>query len=91
MLFAMQKDRAGGTRRGKGLVSLYYQLYELNHAAMGPFRAAADAARLYFKNPLNPFAHTTYGKSLAATAEFANRHDFGSPALVLRRSIVTVR
>ena len=29
----------------------YYEIYELNHAALSPFRAAADAARLYFRNP----------------------------------------
>ena len=44
----------------------YYQFYEMNHAAMGPFRAAADAARLYFKNPLNPLSQTPFGRSMAA-------------------------
>jgi poly(3-hydroxybutyrate) depolymerase len=51
----------------------YYQLYELNHAAMGPFRAMADATRLYFQNPLNPLAHTAFGRSVAATAEMFER------------------
>jgi len=60
---------------------LYYQLYELNHAAMGPFRAAADATRLYFKNPLNPFAHTPFGKNIAAAAELFERttRRYGKP------------
>ena len=49
----------------------YYQLYELNHAAIGPFRAAADAARLYFQNPLNPLSATPFGRSMAAAAETA--------------------
>ncbi|HET7716660.1 MAG TPA: polyhydroxyalkanoate depolymerase [Bauldia sp.] len=60
---------------------MYYHLYELNHAALSPFRAAADAARLYFKNPLNPFAHTPLGRSVAAAAELFERttRRYGKP------------
>jgi len=60
---------------------LYYQLYELNHAALGPFRAAADATRLYFKNPLNPLSHTHFGRSVAAAAELFERttRRYGKP------------
>ncbi len=43
-----------------------YQLYEMQHAALGPLRAAADATRLMFQNPANPLAHTLWGKSVAA-------------------------
>jgi poly(3-hydroxybutyrate) depolymerase len=59
----------------------YYQLYELNHAAMGPFRAAADAARLYFQNPLNPLSQTPFGRSMAAAAELFERttRRYGKP------------
>ncbi len=59
----------------------YYQLYELNHAAMGPFRAVADATRLYFNSPLNPFAGTPFGRSVAATAELFERttRRYGKP------------
>jgi poly(3-hydroxybutyrate) depolymerase len=59
----------------------YYQLYELNHAAMGPFRAAADATRLYFQNPLNPFSTTPFGRSMAAGAELFERttRRYGKP------------
>ena len=32
------------TRKAGPLLS-FYQLYELNHAALGPFRAAADVAQ----------------------------------------------
>ena len=60
---------------------MYYHLYELNHAAMGPFRAAADATRLYFKNPLNPFSHTPFGRNVAAAAELFERttRRYGKP------------
>ena len=59
----------------------YYQLYELNHAAVGPLRAAADAARLYFQNPLNPLSATPFGRSMAAAAEMFERttRRYGKP------------
>ena len=59
----------------------YYQLYEFNHAAMGPFRAAADATRLYFQNPLNPLSATPFGRSMAAAAEMFERttRRYGKP------------
>jgi poly(3-hydroxybutyrate) depolymerase len=50
-----------------------YWLYEMGHAALDPARAVADATRLFFKNPANPWAHTTYGKSVAAAAELFER------------------
>jgi poly(3-hydroxybutyrate) depolymerase len=67
----------GGPVLSNGL----YWLYEAGHAALQPARAFADVTRLYFKNPLNPFAHTTYGKSLAATAELFERSTrrYGKP------------
>ena len=46
-----------------------YWLYEWSHAALNPSRALADATRLYFKNPVNPLANTTFGKSVAAACE----------------------
>ena len=60
---------------------MYYQLYELNHAALSPFRAAADATRLYFQNPLNPLAHTPFGRNMAAAAELFERttRRYGKP------------
>jgi poly(3-hydroxybutyrate) depolymerase len=59
----------------------YYQLYELNHAAVGPLRAAADAARMYFQNPLNPLSATPFGRSMAAAAEMFERSTrrYGKP------------
>ena len=59
----------------------FYQFYELNHAAVTPFRAAADAARLYFQSPLNPLAHTPFGRNMAAAAELFERSTrrYGKP------------
>ncbi|NIK48207.1 polyhydroxyalkanoate depolymerase [Variibacter gotjawalensis] len=58
-----------------------YQLYEMQHAALSPFRAVADASKLLFQNPVNPFSHTLWGKSVAATAEMFERvtRRYGKP------------
>jgi poly(3-hydroxybutyrate) depolymerase len=55
------------------LSSPMYWLYEMSHAALNPSRALADATRLFYKNPLNPYSHTTFGKSIAAAAELFER------------------
>ncbi|MGZ5837614.1 MAG: polyhydroxyalkanoate depolymerase, partial [Xanthobacteraceae bacterium] len=55
------------------LSSPMYWLYEMSHAALNPSRAFADAMRLFYKNPINPLAHTTFGKSMAAGAELFER------------------
>jgi poly(3-hydroxybutyrate) depolymerase len=50
-----------------------YHLYELNRVALGPARAAADAYRLLFRNPLNPVYHTPLGRGAAAALELFER------------------
>jgi poly(3-hydroxybutyrate) depolymerase len=50
-----------------------YWFYEMSQAAVIPSRAMADATRLLFRNPVNPWAHTTFGKSVAAGAELFER------------------
>ena len=52
---------------------MFYQLYELNHAALQPARAYADIVKLFYSNPLNPLTHTALGRSLAAGAELSER------------------
>src|SRR5471030_1929154 len=59
----------GGPAHSHGL----YWMYEAGHATLQPARALADMMRLAFKNPFNPLAHTTYGKSMAAAAELFER------------------
>ncbi|MTI01146.1 polyhydroxyalkanoate depolymerase [Roseibium sp. RKSG952] len=68
----------------------YYHLYELNHAAMGPLRAAADMTRLYFQNPFNPLSHTEYGRSVAAGCEVLERmtRRYGKPEFGLSETTV---
>ena len=43
---------------------MFYQLYELNHAALQPSRAIADAVRLIYTHPLNPLTATPFGRSM---------------------------
>lgn len=60
---------------------MFYQLYEMNHAALQPYRAYADTVRLFYRNPLNPFSRTPWGRSVAATAELFERatRRYGKP------------
>ncbi|HEX2256233.1 MAG TPA: polyhydroxyalkanoate depolymerase [Afifellaceae bacterium] len=62
---------------------MFYQWYELNHAAIAPWRAVADATRLSFQNPLNPLSDTLMGRSIAASAELFERttRRYGKPEL----------
>jgi poly(3-hydroxybutyrate) depolymerase len=76
---------------------MFYQFYELNHAAMQPYRAYADAVRLLYSNPLNPFSHTPWGRSVAAAAELFERTTrryakppFNLPSTIVDRKTVDV-
>jgi len=66
---------------GPALSNGMYWFYEMNHAALNPARAMADVARLYLKNPLNPWSHTAFGKTMAASAEMFERFTrrYGQP------------
>jgi poly(3-hydroxybutyrate) depolymerase len=50
-----------------------YWMYEWGNAALQPSRALAHATKFMFQNPLNPFAQTTFGKSMAAATEVYER------------------
>ena len=67
-----------------------YWLYEMGHAALNPSRALADATKLFYKNPANPFAHTTFGKSIAAGAELFERSTrrYGKPEWGITSTLV---
>ncbi|MEM8575618.1 MAG: polyhydroxyalkanoate depolymerase [Pseudomonadota bacterium] len=52
---------------------MLYHLYELNQAALHPARAAAEAYRLMWRNPLNPASHTVVGRGAAAALELFER------------------
>lgn len=60
---------------------MFYQLYELNHAMMAPFRATADAMRLAYQHPMNPLSQTIVGRSVTAGLEVFERatRRYGKP------------
>jgi poly(3-hydroxybutyrate) depolymerase len=67
-----------------------YWAYEMSYAALNPARAFADVARLYLKNPLNPWSHTNFGKTLAASAEMFERFTrrYGKPDWQIEDTVV---
>ena len=69
---------------------MFYQMYELTHASLQPARAYADSVRLFYTNPLNPFAHTSWGRSVAAAAELFERttRRYGKPQFGLATTTV---
>ncbi len=48
---------------------MLYHLYEMTHAAVGPWRAAANVGRLMLNNPANPFSYTYPAKATSAALE----------------------
>ncbi|CAN7352673.1 polyhydroxyalkanoate depolymerase [Rhizobium sp. LjRoot30] len=69
---------------------MFYQLYEMNHAAMAPFRVAAEMTRIAYRNPLNPLSYTAVGRSVAAGLEVFERvtRRYGKPAFNLPETTV---
>jgi poly(3-hydroxybutyrate) depolymerase len=54
-------------------MSLAYYWYDAAHFMLSPARAASDATRLFFENPINPLTHTAYGRTVAAACELFER------------------
>ena len=69
---------------------MFYQLYELSHAAMSPWRAAADAMRLAYTNPLNPISQTPAGRTMVAGLEVFERttRRYGKPEFGIKETNV---
>ncbi|MDG3577649.1 polyhydroxyalkanoate depolymerase [Rhizobium sp. YJ-22] len=69
---------------------MFYQFYEMNHAAMAPFRMLAELSLLAYRNPLNPLSHTVIGRSVAAGLEVFERSTrrYGKPAFNLPQTVV---
>ncbi|MEQ8401087.1 MAG: polyhydroxyalkanoate depolymerase [Roseitalea porphyridii] len=72
---------------------MFYHLYELNHAAVQPWRAVADATKLFYQNPLNPVSHTRFGRTVAAWAEVFERttRRYGKPAFDLHETTIDAK
>jgi poly(3-hydroxybutyrate) depolymerase len=58
-----------------------YYFYEMARTMLWPARSMSDAMGLVLRNPLNPLAHTAYGRSLAAANELFERttRRYGKP------------
>ena len=69
---------------------MFYQIYEFNHAALQPYRAFADATRLFYSNPMNPLAQTPFGRSIAGMAELFERttRRYAKPAFGIEKTVV---
>lgn len=72
---------------------MFYQLYELNHAALRPLRVMAEMGHMAFQTPLNPLAATPFGRSVAATFEVLERttRRYGKPGFDLPTTVVDGR
>lgn len=69
---------------------MFYQFYEFNHAIMAPWRAAADALRLAYSNPLNPMSETLFARTAAAGLEVFERSTrrYGKPEFGLSETVI---
>jgi poly(3-hydroxybutyrate) depolymerase len=69
---------------------MLYYLYEMNHAAMLPIRAAADVGLNFWQNPSNPLSSTIVGRSMAASLEMFERatRRYGKPSFDIDAAIV---
>jgi poly(3-hydroxybutyrate) depolymerase len=69
---------------------LLYYLYEMNHAAIAPWRAAAGAANFFWKSPVNPIGQTYMGRSMAASLDLFERvtRRYGKPSFGIDYTVV---
>lgn len=69
---------------------MLYYFYEWNQAMLAPLRAAADATRIAYQNPLNPASRTTVGRAIAAGAELFERTTrvYAKPSFDLTETVV---
>jgi poly(3-hydroxybutyrate) depolymerase len=69
------------TEGSPALTTPMYWMYEMAQASLNPARAVTDATKILFQNPLNPWTHTEFGKSVAAGCELFERttRRYGKP------------
>ncbi len=69
---------------------MLYYIYEMNHAALAPWRAMADAGLNFWKSPANPLSSTQMGRSFAASLEMFERttRRYGKPEFGIADTIV---
>lgn len=69
---------------------MLYNLYEMNHAALAPWRAAADMGLNFWQNPVNPWSSTSAGRAVTASLELFERatRRFAKPSFGLTETTV---
>ncbi len=69
---------------------MLYGLYEMNHAALTPWRAAADIGLNFWKSPANPWSATVGGRAATASFEMFERatRRFAKPSFGLKETTV---
>jgi poly(3-hydroxybutyrate) depolymerase len=69
---------------------MLYNLYEMNHAALVPWRAAADMGLNFWQNPVNPWSSTSTARAVSASLELFERatRRFAKPSFGLTETIV---
>jgi poly(3-hydroxybutyrate) depolymerase len=69
---------------------MLYNMYEMNHAAIGPWRAAADLGRNFWANAANPWSSSAPAKAITASLELFERatRRFSKPAFGLNSTII---
>lgn len=72
---------------------MLYQVYELNHAIIQPWRAAAGLGQLFLRNPMNPLGYTLPGRSMSAALDVfeSTTRRYGKPEFGLNETIVEGR
>lgn len=70
-----------------------YQLYELNHAAVMPLRAAAEIGLWALRHPLNPFGQTVGARNWAAALDLFESvtRRYGKPKFGLDETVIEGR
>ncbi|MGF7159018.1 poly(3-hydroxybutyrate) depolymerase [Rhodoligotrophos appendicifer] len=60
---------------------MLYYLYEMNHVAVAPWRAAANATRAFWDTPINPLSSSVLGRTISAGLDVFERmtRRYGKP------------
>ena len=69
---------------------MLYHFYEMNHAAVVPWRSAVEAGMAYWDSPANPFGQTAFGRSAAASLHLFERmtRRYGKPEFGIHETFV---
>lgn len=67
-----------------------YNLHELQHALLAPFKVLAKTNKMLHRVAISPLSYTKYGRSIAAACELAERvtHRYGKPEFGIHHTVV---